>query len=324
MDSRLLDLLKEITPEERTILAGNSTVQRELYTSNKDFIIDSDKMLEKGKIIDIRPHTRFVHFPKHRHNYVEITYMCSGTTTHIINGDTEVVLKTGDLLFLNQNVTQEILPASFDDIAVNFIVLQQFFDPAYTMLSGENVLRDFLIGTLQQNSGPVSYLHFQTEGILPIQNLVENLIWSISNPTHNSRTINQTTMGLLFLQLANYSDKLNQNDPKHYETNIVFTAFKYIEENYKTATLEEFSAMMKLPSYYVSKLIKKNSEYTFKEFLQRKRLNQATYLLTNTMIPVENIIYTVGYNNNSYFHRLFKEEYGMTPKQYRQGNRIPL
>ena len=84
-------------------------------------VIDSKKLLQKGKLIQVRPHTRFVHFPKHTHNYIEVIYMCQGRTTHIING-TEVILEAGDLLFLNQNAVQEILPAGRDDIAVNFIV----------------------------------------------------------------------------------------------------------------------------------------------------------------------------------------------------------
>lgn len=51
--------------------------------------------------------------------------MCQGTTTHIVNGN-QVVLEQGDLLFLNQNAVQEILPAGEYDIAVNFIVLPEF------------------------------------------------------------------------------------------------------------------------------------------------------------------------------------------------------
>jgi len=318
MDKKSLEKLKEITDEEQAVLDGNKAVQKEIYTSRKEFVIDSKKMLKNGKLIDIRPHTRFIHFPRHRHNYVEIIYMCSGTTTHIINDSTEIILETGDLLFLNQNVTQEILPASENDIAVNFIVLPEFFDRAFVMLEEKNILRDFIIGSLNQNSSTVSYLHFQTKDILPVQNLIENMIWSILNRQNSNRHINQTTMGLLFLHLLQYTDKINQNDPNQYEQNIVFTAFKYIEDNYKTASLNQFADIMGLPSYYISKLIKKHSKYTFKEFLQRKRLNQAVYLLTATSLPVEHIIIAVGYDNSSYFHSLFKKTYNMTPGEYRK------
>lgn len=40
---------------------------------------------------------------------------------------TDVILKKGELLFLNQSAVQEIYPASEKDIAVNFIVLPEFF-----------------------------------------------------------------------------------------------------------------------------------------------------------------------------------------------------
>ena len=144
MNAELLEKLKPISKEEQAILDGSKDVQKDLYTSRADFVVDSGKMLEKGKLIDIRLHTRFIHFPVHRHNYVEIIYMCSGSTTHIINGHNTVKLETGELLFLNQNATQEILPAGENDIAVNFMILPEFFDRAFLMMEEESILHDFL------------------------------------------------------------------------------------------------------------------------------------------------------------------------------------
>jgi pyruvate formate-lyase activating enzyme-like uncharacterized protein len=99
MNSKLLEKLAEISPEEHSILQGQTDVDKHLYTEAKSFTIDSKKMLKKGKLIDIRPHTRFVHFPKHCHNYIEIIYMCEGETTHIINSSTKIVLHTVDICF---------------------------------------------------------------------------------------------------------------------------------------------------------------------------------------------------------------------------------
>lgn len=317
MNAELLEKLRPVTEEERAILDGCKDVRKELYTSKPGFVIDSEKMLEKGKLIDIRPHTRFIHFPVHRHNYVEIIYMCSGSTTHIINGHTTVKLETGELLFLNQNATQEILPAGENDIAVNFMVLPEFFDRAFLMMEDESVLHDFLVGALKGESGLVDYLHFQVRDELPIQNLIENLIYSLVTGQKNSRNINQTTMGLLFILLQNQSDKINKNDPAQYEQNLIFTALKYIEDNYRTGSLEELASLTGRPDYYISKLIKQHAGHTFKTLLQIKRLNQAAFLLTTTRLPVENIIALVGYDNTSYFHRIFKAHFHMTPRSYR-------
>ena len=94
-------------------------------------VIDSKKASPEGEAIQVRPHTRFVHFPKHTHNYIEVIYMCQGSTKHIINGN-EVVLEQGDLLFLNQNAVQEIMPAGQEEYRGEFIVLPEFLDTAFS------------------------------------------------------------------------------------------------------------------------------------------------------------------------------------------------
>ncbi|MGB4661936.1 MAG: AraC family transcriptional regulator [Mobilitalea sp.] len=322
MQEILLNQLKTITAEEQTILDGNKGIEKDIYTAGKEFVVDSTKMLDKGKLMDIRIHTRFIHFPKHRHNYIEIIYMCSGQTTHIINDSSEVVLKAGDILFLNQNAYQEIKPAGIDDIAINFIVLPEFFDLAFTMVEGENILRNFIIGTLTKDSDRMDYIHFKVADVLPVQNLMENLVWSLMNQQQNNRQMNQITMGLLFLQLVNYSGRIDKNNPKQYEQNLTMTVLRYIEENYKAATLTEIAAQLNQSVYQLSRLIKEQAGHTFKDLLQTKRLSLAVYLLTTTALSVEDIIAAVGYENTSYFHRLFKGKFGITPKVYREQHKV--
>ncbi|MGN6711657.1 AraC family transcriptional regulator [Anaerocolumna jejuensis] len=317
MDKALLDKLKEITDEERTILSGNSTVARNLYTNEKDFVVDSRKMLARGKLIDIRTHTRFIRFPRHKHNYIEIIYMVSGTTTHIINDSRQVVLNPGDLLFLNQNAYQEILPAGKEDIAINFIILPEFFDVAFQMLDGENLLKNFLVDSLRQDNRTAGYLYFKVADILPVQNLLENMIWSILNEQPNRHRINQTTMGLLFLQLLNYMDKIEQCEDDPYDNYLTLSVLRHIEENYRDSNLTLLAGELNQPVYLLSRLIKRNTGYTYKELLQRKRFQKAVELLGDTTLSINDIITAVGYDNTSYFHRIFREKYEMSPRQYR-------
>lgn len=100
MDAELLRALSVITEEEQRILDGNGEIETRRYIKRKDLVVDAEQLIQRGKLIQVRPHTRFVHFPKHRHNYIEVIYMCQGTTTHIIDGH-KVLLEEGDLLFLN-------------------------------------------------------------------------------------------------------------------------------------------------------------------------------------------------------------------------------
>ena len=319
MRQDLLARLKRITAEEQELLCGSGDIQQERYTSKAAFVIDSQKLLEKGRLIEIRPHTRFAYFPRHRHDYVEMVYMCSGSTTHIINGRERIKLLEGDLLFLNQTVYHEILPAGEDDIAVNFIILPAFFDRAITMIEQENVLRDFLLSTLSSGTSS-SYLHIPAKDIVPVQNLIENMIWTLIYQRHGTNTLSQTTMGLLFLNLSLFAERINQNDPGRREQTLVFSILKYIESHYKSGTLADLSASLQLPAYTVSRLLKRHTGLNFKELLQKRKLEQAAYLLVNTPLTVDAIRENIGYDNSSYFYRCFKEKFGCSPADYRRKN----
>lgn len=307
MDEKLLNKLKEITEEEYALLNGDESVKQELYTASKEFVIDSKKLLEKGQYIQFRPHTRFAHFPNHRHNYVEMLYMCSGSTTHIINDNTTLVLNEGDILFMNQNVYHEILPAGEDDIAVNFIILPAFFDKPLAMIEENNILRDFLISTISEGSSANTYLHFQAKNILPINNLIENMIWTILNKTPHINSTIQTTMGLLFMNLSHYADTLKKDDPNQYDQNIVFSVLQYIETHYKNGSLEEIASDLGLPTYAISRTLKKHTGSNFKELLQTRKLQQAVYYLKQTNLSIDDIMENIGYNNSSYFYNIFKD-----------------
>jgi AraC family L-rhamnose operon regulatory protein RhaS len=316
MNIEILRRLEEITQEEKDILKGKAEINKELYMDSTSMIVDRRKLLENGKLIQIRTHTRFVHFPKHTHNYVEVIYMCKGVTKHIINKD-EITLCAGELLFLNQNATQEIMPAGMDDIAVNFIILPEFFDQALLMIGEEeNLIRDFIIGCIKGEEERVSYLHFRVRDVLPIQNLIENLIWTIKNSQQNKRKINQITMGLIILQLMNHTDKVTVGK-NHSEQELMLSVVRFIEERYKDGTLLELSEELHYDHYNLSRMIKKMTGKNYTELIQNKRLSQAVYLLANTRLSVEKIGLAVGYDNLSYFHRIFKEKYEVSPKKYR-------
>ena len=321
MDERLLSRLRIITEEEQAILDGQG-VQRERYTSGRDFVVDSEKLLEKGKLIEIRPHTRFVHFPRHRHNYVELLYMCSGTTTHILNGTQKLVLRQGDLLFLNQAVYHEILPAAEGDVGVNFILLPQFFDRSFRMLEQENVLRDFLISTLAGESAFAGWLHIAAGDILPVENLLENMIWTLLEKKPGVNLLNQTTMGLLLQNLTLFAENINRTLPDSREENAVFTTLQYIETRYRDGTLEEIAARLHMPPYALSRLLTRHTGANFKQLLQQRKLQQAVYLISHTGMSADAVLEAIGYENSSYFYRKFKEKYGCTPAAYRAGRRL--
>ncbi len=316
MNQKLLEELRQITPEEQMYLNGAESVDEGIYMEPKTNVVDYKKLITSGKVIDVRTHTRFVHFPEHTHNYVELIYMCSGSTKHIINGN-EIVLEKGELLFLNQNAIQEIMPAGEDDIAVNLIILPSFFDYALTMLGDEdNLIREFIIDCLKSKDNDVSYLHFKVADVLPIQNLMENLIWTIHNKQNNKRSINQATMGVLLLQLMNYTEFVDVGKDNSGQE-LVMSVYKYVEENYRDGSFTDLAEQLHYDLHWLSKTIKQLTGKNYTELLQDKRMRQAAYLLRTSKLTVADIATAVGYENISYFHRLFQKTYGTSPRNYR-------
>lgn len=317
MNSELLEQLRKITPEEQEILNGRSQINENIYMQSQGYVFDSKKLLDASKLITVRAHTRFVHFPKHMHNYVEVIYMCSGQTRHLINEE-EVILRQGELLFLSQKATQEIDAAGENDIGVNFIILPEFFDQSLQMIGEEqNQLRDFIVGCLKgEGDNSIGYLHFKVADVLPIQNLVENLIWTLMNNQPNKRRINQFTMGLLFLQLLNHTDKVVMGSRQTQE-DVVLTILRFIEEHYKDGELSELAQSMHYDLYWLSRMIKNRTGKTYTELVQNKRMQQAAFLLGTTDMSVSDVGNAVGYDNLSYFHKIFRQQFGVSPKKYR-------
>ena len=313
MDEILLNQFRAITPEEQAILDGRTTIDRGIYMTGNQDVINSRKLLSDGKLITLRTHTRFIHFPEHTHDYVEVVYMCAGETRHIVNGKT-ICLKQGELLFLSQRARHEVCRADAEDVAVNFIVLPEFFSGTLSAL-GEDAtpLRHFLVDCLfGQNYGP-GYLHFQVTQDIPIQNLVENLLFTLTRNTPNRRTMSQMTMTLLFLQLMGHTDKLVLDNGEE----VVLKLLRYVEENYARGSLTEAAGILGWDVPALSREIHKKLGKTYTELVQEKRLIQAAFLLRTTNRKVEDVALSVGYENMSYFHRIFREDYGMSPRHYR-------
>lgn len=314
MDANILNALRTITQEERAILDGNATIDRNLYMQGNQNRINAKKLLDSGKLISIRPNTRFVHFPEHTHDYVEVVYMCAGQTTHIVNGN-RIELYQGQLLFLSQSATHEVCTAGESDIAVNFIVLPNFFNGILSAIGEEETpLRRFLVDCLcGQSTGP-GYLHFLVSDVLPVQNLVENLLFTLMQDTPKKIKTNEMTMTLLFLQLMGLTDKLKTDDQ---DQAVAVKVLAYLESNYATGSLTDIANQLHYDLYWLSREIKRSTGKTYTQLVQEKRLAQAAFLLKNTNRNIDDIANIVGYENIGYFHKIFRTSFGVSPRVYR-------
>lgn len=289
----LLDKLSPVTKEEQRFLEGSKDIDRSFYMISADNTITAEKFLSSGAPIAMRPHARFVHFPEHRHDYIEMVYMCSGHTTHVLNGK-PLMLSEGDILIIGKDVTQEILPAGKNDIAVNFILRNDFF---------EEILTTFPLG-LRPLCG---FMHFSLPDNLPVHNLAENLIWLLAEDTPRSVKQCRFTLGLMLMTLTK----------SHNSGEALEQVLSYIEENYKNGSLSALAESLHHDFSWLSREIKLRTGKNYTDLVQEKRLSEACFLLRNTNMNISDISQAVGYNNISYFHRLFSKYFGMSPHKYR-------
>ena len=82
--------------------------------------------------------------------------------------------------------------------------------------------------------------------------------------------------------------------------------------------LEEIAEKVCLTASYVSFIFKKETGYNLVKYLTDYRMKKAKELLEESNWKIVDIGKACGYTNQPYFNKLFKNYYGVTPKQYRE------
>ena len=120
-------------------------------------------------------------------------------------------------------------------------------------------------------------------------------------------------LGLLFeyLESNRDADRANQPDP-------VVQAQAIVEEEYHNMELSAtyLANRVGISSVQLGRLFRKQCGKTIPEYINELRLEKATEWIKSSSLTISEIALRVGYQNESYFFRVFKEKYGITPRQY--------
>ncbi len=247
-------------------------------------------------------------------------YVCSGNLTAEA-GREELSAAAGDVLLLNQYIEYTIKEVGERSEVICLTALPVFFEKSFQMLDRQSQITDFLANVLLQGDRTPEYLLLHLGERHPIENLVENLCESLLDDGARSSEISQYTMGLIFLHLSDHLNRVDPNSAQSYKALVIQETLKYIEQNYKTARLDYLAEQFHQTLPVISKMIKAGTGSTFQELLMTKRFQKASQLLVETNLPVEEIALEIGYENQSYFHRQFKQRYNITPRRYRLKHR---
>lgn len=124
---------------------------------------------------------------------------------------------------------------------------------------------------------------------------------------------------LFYLLFSYFFDPMDY-DPgiKDTTTRNIKTILDYIGDNYtEPITIDELAEKVGLSKHYFMRFFKKYLGMTCIEYINDYRLNVAANLLLTTSCQITEVASRVGISNLSYFNRIFKKKFAMTPKEYR-------
>ncbi|WP_371379848.1 response regulator [Sporomusa aerivorans] len=121
----------------------------------------------------------------------------------------------------------------------------------------------------------------------------------------------------IFDALDQFMDNMLENRSSM-NVRLINKACAYITENFhKSISLEEVAQTVHLSPYYFSRIFKAEKGFNFVDFLTKVRIDKAKIMLQNPELTVVRVAAEAGYQDASYFCRVFRQEVGVTPNQYR-------
>lgn len=118
--------------------------------------------------------------------------------------------------------------------------------------------------------------------------------------------------------IRKFCTAIQYNKTNHYSA-LVQSILYYLDHNYyQDISLDEMASELSLSKKHIIAEFKKETGSTPIAYLRRKRLKQASVLLSGTNLTVQEVSASVGISDANYFIKLFKKEYGLTPHSYKK------
>lgn len=122
--------------------------------------------------------------------------------------------------------------------------------------------------------------------------------------------------GAVHRYLLSYARDVHLQNPDSYHKVIERTK-DYIQEKYaENLSLERVAREAGVSACYLSKLFKKEEGINFKQYVIKIRMEKAKFLLGEGKLNIGEVARACGYSEAGYFCRIFKQYWGMLPKEF--------
>ena len=247
----------------------------------------------------------------HSHNYFEFSYVLGGSATHVLNGKNKP-FRLGDCALLRANCDEHSYVNGNEnhvrrDIVITkelFKNLCDLFPPLYKQI---------------YSSSFNETIKLTTEEML----FLENKLYLFSSESDFIKKKNIASFVVIYL-LNMYYEK-NNLDPSYFNKQADPIISDIMESFNRTDILQQkISEIISPIGYthsYVCKYFKAHTGKTLTECFNESKLKHATYYLVSSTYSIAQICHIVGIDSLSYFNRLFKKRFGVSPSEYRKKQR---
>lgn len=254
--------------------------------------------------------------PHHWHSELEFIYLSIGEATFTID-DEDILVKTGECIFVNSGqIHSGISKAStctYFSVVFNTDFLSTPFDACHNFFD-----------KIKTNKFKI-HKHFKPENPLDEKIIFElkDIIKELSDRkvayelNVKSKLLSIFTMifrNKLYVAAANNSKDLTTL--KKYNT--LKQILGYIYENYnKKIKLTDIGEALNLTPQYLCKFFKEMTSTSIVDYINHYRIETASSLLKISTLSITDIALECGFDNISYFNRVFKKELNCTPSKFR-------
>jgi len=262
----------------------------------------------------------------HRHEYVQIIYICRGRLKHVINENAFDVYR-GDIF-----VIPPYVPHYFQDYCnekselIEFEFVPEFINERFSVNYKDNSFMDFayLEPFLVTENEIKPKLNLSGSIQLEVENILSEIIREYgSRDSDFELVVKALLLKLLVLVGREFRKSITGTESQglfDLHRDALFNAIDYINTNVTSPiTLDDAARVAMLSQSYFRYLFKQMKQKTFTEYVNELRIAKAIELLkTRRDMKVVDICYESGFNNVNHFNRLFREITGVTPMTIRK------
>lgn len=265
----------------------------------------------------VQKNSRFQTVPLHAHTWVELNYMYSGSCSQYINQET-TLLKQNQISLIDSNTPHALGYAGEDDIMINILISKSYLDMNFFhRLSAKSFVSKFFIDAISSHAHHNNYIIFSSEKSRRIPIFIQEFLCEYYDPSINSKDILDSLMVLIISELIHVFEKEMQTTHQHSAGNSVIPILRYLENHFKTCSLEKTAQFFCMNPNYLTTLLKQQTGMSYKELILAHKIDSAAHLLKMTDWSVTEVAHEVGYENVSFFYKKFRAKYGVSPKEYR-------